>query len=287
MVMGGCDTHPASTPAASSQPTASTAATSQPAPTVPPSWSPAPTPPPENTATATAVPSPSPLAEESFSFAVAGDSWKDNPIFREIIARANGEGDAFLVIVGDITPQGLPEQYKEFQDVIADSGIPVYAVPGNHDILNGGLQEFLKLYPQRYSFDRGRAHFALVDDSEGNLAEADFRWLEVDLAQTNQPVKFVFVHIPPLLWNDGENGEAGEGASAFTALMEKYHVNYVFCGDLHAFRRFTENGVNYVITGGAGSPLHLPPPLGGYYHFVRVKIEGTKIQDEVIRVEGK
>lgn len=249
---------------------------------------------------ATAKPDPSPTLEpiarytptpgssggERFSFAVAGDSWKDNPVFREIIARANSEGDAFLVVVGDMTPQGLPEQYHEFQNVIAKSRIPVYAVPGNHDILNGGLQEFLKLYPQRYSFDRGLAHFTMVDNSQGSLAETDLQWLEADLALTTQPLKFVFAHVPPFLLREGNQDEIRAGASAFTGLMARNRVAYVFSGDLHAFRRFSQDGVNYIISGGAGSPLHLPPALGGYYHFVRVTVENATATDEIIRVEG-
>lgn len=235
---------------------------------------------------ATSTPTPASPESPQFSFAVAGDSWKDNPVFREIISRANSEGDAFLVVVGDITTQGLPEQYQEFQNVIANSEIPVYAVPGNHDILNGGLQEFLKLYPQRYSFDHGRAHFAMVDNSQGSLAEADLQWLEGDLAHTDRPLKFVFAHIPPLLLSEGNNGEVRVGALAFTGLMAKSGVAYVFSGDLHAFRRFTQDGVNYIITGGAGSPLHLPPALGGYYHFVKVTVGSNRVTDEVIRVEG-
>jgi hypothetical protein len=242
------------------------------------------TPPATATAPKTLV-SPEPeLQAPEFSFAVCGDSWKDNPVFREIIARANAEGDAFLVVVGDITPQGLPDQFAEFESVVAASKIPVYAVPGNHDVLNNGLDEFVKLYPEHYSFDHELAHFAMVDDSGGMVPQGELEWLEKDLAATTQPVKFVFLHVPPILFSNTPQ-PAGSPEPPFLKLMEQYRVADVFSGDLHAFRRFRNNQVNYIITGGAGSPLHLPSALGGYYHFVRVTVHGGSVSDEVIPIE--
>ncbi|NIR41688.1 MAG: hypothetical protein GWN79_27310, partial [Actinobacteria bacterium] len=42
-------------------------------------------------------------------------------------------GARLLVIKGDITEDGRPEQWELFDELLADSPIPVMAIPGNHD----------------------------------------------------------------------------------------------------------------------------------------------------------
>src|SRR3954467_5344816 len=51
---------------------------------------------------------------------------------REAFARLEGEADLVL-LAGDLTTHGEPEQAAVLADAVADLDIPVFAVLGNHD----------------------------------------------------------------------------------------------------------------------------------------------------------
>ena len=44
------------------------------------------------------------------------------------------------------------------------------------------------------------------------------------------------------------------------------------------------DGVVYIITAGAGAPLYAAPEDGGFYHFVKVTVQGDRVTDEVVRI---
>lgn len=51
------------------------------------------------------------------------------------VSEAQAWGAELLVIKGDITEFGLPEEWELFDELLADIQIPVLAIPGNHDTL--------------------------------------------------------------------------------------------------------------------------------------------------------
>jgi hypothetical protein len=61
------------------------------------------------------------------------------------------------------------------------------------------------------------------------------------------------------------------------------HV-YVFAGHIRAYDQTTRDGVIYVISGGGGAPLSRSEDQGGFYHYVRVSVNGTDIQTEARRL---
>jgi carbamate kinase len=47
------------------------------------------------------------------------------------------------------------------------------------------------------------------------------------------------------------------------------------------------DGVVHVISGGGGAPVYDREENGGFFHFVRVTVDGDKISAEVIDINGK
>ncbi|HMA35629.1 MAG TPA: metallophosphoesterase [Chloroflexia bacterium] len=222
-----------------------------------------------------------------WTFAVVGDTWKDTPMLRYILHDAVAHHDSLLVDLGDLTPQGRPEQLAEFARLARGAGLPVYAVPGNHDVAwSQNTQPFEQFWPRHQSFDYRNAHFTIADDSAVTFSRAELAWVAADLAATAQPLKFVFVHVPPLMpYPVPAESALQAGGPEFSALMEQYQVTTVFAGHLHAYTRLERNGVPYVITGGGGEPLHVPALLGGRYHYVRVAVQGTTTQETMIALD--
>ena len=229
-----------------------------------------------------------PGAAPDWTFAVVGDTWKDTPMLRYILGDAAAAGDALLIDLGDLTPQGRPEQLADFARLAQGGALPVYPVPGNHDIAwSKTTGPFSQFWPRHQSFDIRNAHFTLADNSGVTFTPAELAWIEADLTASTRPLKFVFMHVPAVMPYPVPSESALQGGGPeFVALMAKYHVTAVYAGHLHAYSRTEQDGVTYVITGGGGEPLHLPAFLGGSYHYVRVEIRGSVATDSIIGLAG-
>ncbi|MBU0672310.1 MAG: hypothetical protein KJ732_04690, partial [Candidatus Margulisbacteria bacterium] len=68
------------------------------------------------------------------------------------------------------------------------------------------------------------------------------------------------------------------------ALFEKYQVDYVIAGHIHGYARAERRGIVYVVSGGAGAPLYLPADFGGFYHYVRIDVNGEMITDRTVKI---
>ncbi len=274
---------PAPQPAPTLPPAAQTANRTA-APTAGPSATPAPLP------TMTPVPlAARPTLDPSattYSFAVIGES-ADNPdVYKALLNQIVADGNSFLIHLGNMTAKGSAAEFQAWRESMADFPLPVYTVPGNQDAPDGSLANYLAFTGApgpHYSFDIGQVHFAVADASRGYLVAEETAWLDADLAATQKPVKIVALHYPP--FDPRGSGQVlTMGNEAFTTLMRHRGVRYVFAGHIRAYDQSTRDGVIYVISGGGGAPLSRSADQGGFYHYVRVSVNGTDVQTEVRRL---
>lgn len=227
-------------------------------------------------------------AKGNFSFAVCGDSRNGDEIYSQILSKVMADRSDFLVNTGDLVSNGSPDNFAAFRGLMRAFTKPFYPVPGNHDLYAGQLTEFLRLTPggqPHYSFDYGRAHFAIANSSLGDLSPLELGWLDNDLSTSAQPLKMIFLHHPPF---DPQRGShvLVRGGAELVSLATRHQVKYVFAGHIHGYARETRGGVTYIVTGGGGAPLYYPPENGGFYHYVRVSVMGEEVRDEVVRVSA-
>lgn len=174
-------------------------------------------------------------------------------------ARALPVRPDFVIHTGDITHLATPEQFDLAQQMLAEFGVPVHAVPGEHDIVDGAdPRPFLGRFGKGaagegwYSFDAGDAHFvALVNAIElgdrgmGTLGDAQLAWLKNDLAgrSASTPI-VVFAHFP--LWElypDWGWGTA-DGARAL-ALLKRFGSVTVLNGHIHQVQQTVEGHMTF------------------------------------------
>jgi len=219
-------------------------------------------------------------------FAVCGDSVDNFQIYSRILRQVANDGSLFLIHTGSLVSTGSEPDFQEFAEVMADFPLSFYPVPGDRDYYQGTLDNFLYYSGApdvHYSFDYGAVHFALADNGLGDMTLQELAWLRADLAATRQPVKMVFLHYPP--FDPADNTSTmRSGGEEFMALMEEQQVDYVFAGHIHAYGAQERNGVHYIVTGGAGAPLDREPGEGGFYHYVRVTLQGAKVTVEAVPV---
>lgn len=253
---------------------------------------------------ASLVPDPT-MDSLSSKIAVLGDSRDGYDTFKDMVERVNAEPVLFAIDNGDLVFSGKANQYRLFDHIVSQSNKTVCLVPGNHDIRKNGRETYELLYgPPYYSFDVGPNHYAFVDSSTGwatktAIPDAQYTWLEQDLAKAEGKRLFVITHIPPndpreeltrresAPYFDGmdqddnllekkieainDQKKLAHGfptkteADRFEGLMEKHGVTAVFLSHIHSYFDFTKNGVRYIITGGTGAELLTKD---SYYHFL-------------------
>lgn len=162
-----------------------------------------------------------------------------------------------LMLLGDnVYPAGDPERlqatvYEPFGPLF-DSGTDLFAILGNHDIMDGSGDaqlEALGMPGRWYAVERGDmlgiALDSTIPDDPDQLA-----WLEQTLANSDAKWKLVGLHHPP--YSSGYHGSNEAARSAFVPLFERYGVQIVFAGHEHDYQRTDPiNGVTYIVTGAA------------------------------------
>ncbi len=229
-------------------------------------------------------------------FAVLADAgWGEKEQWA-VARRLAVEAPPFLLFAGDVTyPSGADQEYDDgyfrpYGELL--SRMPVYIAVGNHDygnyrLLRGAGAEWIRdnfflihRLPRQhppassgrtyYSFDRGPAHFVVLDSNRVLPVAAapplhpgspQWRWLEEDLAGSKALWKFVLMHVP--VYSSGQHRSMDALARWLAPLFERHGVDVVFQGHDHDYERTfpivggrrSEKGPVYVTAGIGGAPL--------------------------------
>ncbi|MCC6533072.1 MAG: phosphodiesterase [Burkholderiales bacterium] len=153
-----------------------------------------------------------------------------------------------LLLTGDLADRGTPEAYAALRRVLAPLAMPIYAIPGNHDLREPLRQAFLDCdwMPRApgsricYRVDLGALVLIALDslieaEDPGCLGAAQLDWLRARLDESSPRPVIVMVHHPPV-----DSGIAAmdairlQDADALGALIERHrNVERIVCGHLH------------------------------------------------------
>ena len=177
--------------------------------------------------------------------------------------------DAVLV-TGDITDHGAPEEYVQARDLLAALPGPVLTCPGNHDARSTYRTVFLGGEPGDEPVNQvhevGGAVFAMCDTTipgrgDGYLDDATLAWLDdvVAAAPDGAPV-FVCCHHPPvLLHSTYVDPIRQQGGDRLAALLDRRpQVTALLCGHAHTPAATTFAGRPLLVAPGVVSTLRLP-----------------------------
>src|SRR3954468_14100520 len=179
---------------------------------------------------------------------------------RAAIAKINAapEPPAFVLHTGDLTHLSKPAEFDTVQQVLSELSVPVFYVPGEHDVLVDDGASYLQRFGQGtqgrgwYSFDQGGVHFiALVNvvnlkaGGLGTLGAEQLEWLERDVKhlKSSTPI-VVFAHIP--LWSVyPEWGWATEDSTRALAYLKRFGSVSVLNGHIHQVMQKVEGHVTF------------------------------------------
>jgi predicted MPP superfamily phosphohydrolase len=202
---------------------------------------------------------------------VRPDAPGQSQVFTEHLAQIEAGDYAFVIHNGDLMEEPSAWAARAFRTMASMLSIPIYLVPGNHDVYNphlGGVEapwwaelavdsrleaQYRTWFgPNWYAFSYQGVGFvafdSLIVNSGLSEEEAQWDWLEGTLAElaARRPDHLVlFTHLPLFIHDPYEQLDptdfrnrylvlAPPGRDRLLRLVRRYHVDAVLTGHLHA-----------------------------------------------------
>ena len=172
--------------------------------------------------------------------------------------KADPEPPAFVLHTGDLTHLSKPAEFDTLQQVLSELSVPVFYVPGEHDVLADDGKSFLQRYGKGtlgagwHSFDKDGVHFiGLVNVVDlkagglGTLGRDQLEWLEKDVRhlKSSTPI-VVFAHIP--LWSVyPEWGWGTDDSERALSHLKRFGSVSVLNGHIHQVMQKIEGHVTF------------------------------------------
>ena len=165
---------------------------------------------------------------------------------------------SFVLHTGDLTHLSKPAEFDTLHQVLTELSLPVFYVPGEHDVLGDDGKSYLERFGKNtrgdgwYSFDHAGTHFIglvnvlnLKPGGLGFLGGEQLEWLERDVKglSSSTPV-VVFAHIP--LWSVyPEWGWGTDDSAQALSYLKRFGSVAVLNGHIHQVMRKVEGNVTF------------------------------------------
>lgn len=178
-----------------------------------------------------------------------------------IIKLINQEKDIdFVIILGDMTQDRMPEEIEKFNYMTSKLEPKVYYVFGNHDRYKTGGHYFMTHYhPCVYhSFKhKGDLFIALNTSGQFRLSDIQSRWLNALFNERDKYKRvFILTHVPlydpePIIRENGLLSAMNDPifVENITDLIRDKKVNYVIAGHTHRNKSYIYKGVMHIQAG--------------------------------------
>ena len=215
---------------------------------------------------------------------------RSDTLMQKAVQAVNALKPSLVFVTGDL----VNDPYDAVQDSIyrariAEVEVPVYVLPGNHDIAPFNEENhahFLDLRGyDRFSFRQNGCAFIGIDtnciqDGAEAFAAEQLSWLRTQLAAAKGArYTFVFLHCPVIRETLDERDDNFNFSPAnrqlYLSLFKEYGVDAVFAGHTHQDYVGEYEGIRLYTAGPVGNAL------GGSksgYHVIRVGADGFEVE---------
>ncbi|WP_297067550.1 metallophosphoesterase [Thermococcus sp.] len=172
---------------------------------------------------------------------ITGDAAYKGYAFDLIAEEINRGSFDFVIHTGDVTNQGLREEYERAAYELKKLWKPVVVIPGNHDVRNVGYKLFEKFIgPPNGVFEFENGVLIWVDStipdlSDGRIGTYKFKWLKEKLEEySGRRIKIVAAHhhLVPLP-DTGRERNVLYNAGDVLDLFIRHDVTLYTCGHKH------------------------------------------------------
>jgi 3',5'-cyclic-AMP phosphodiesterase len=174
---------------------------------------------------------------------VGGGRYREE-LLRTAIEEINEASPDLVVVAGDLTDDGFPDQYPVAETELAAIACPeIVRVPGNHDARNVGYLRFEETFGARDSrrrLDVAGTDVALVavdsskpDIDEGEIGREHYAWIEEGFAgEADLRVFVCHHHLMPVPGTGRERNQVLDAGDVL-ALLRRSSVDLVLSGHRH------------------------------------------------------
>ncbi|BDS11882.1 PKD domain-containing protein [Aureispira anguillae] len=258
--------------------------------------------------------------EDKVSFLAYGDCGYNNTMQNQVGGLMEQEAVDFALVTGDID-QNIGDNYDGiffgvYKDMLKQNCH--FTCIGNHDTYADNAATYLDAFylfsnnpantERYYSFEWGDAKFVCLDANlDYTIGSAQHNWMLDEFKCNDKKWLFIFFHQPP--WTNAWSLDYYVPFSPYflyqgdedmrTDLVpefEKYGVDFVVNGHSHCYQRGAMNGVQYLVTGGAGASTldantnsNAPNLSVEIYenHYIRFDINGDTAKYVMINNNGQ
>ena len=168
------------------------------------------------------------------------------------------EQPSFILHTGDLTHLSKPAEFDTLQQVLSEVSLPVFYVPGEHDVLEDEGKSYLQRFGKGthgagwQSFDKNGVHFIglvnvvnLKAGGLGSLGKEQLDWLEKDVKRLKSSTPIVvFAHIP--LWSVyPEWGWGTDDSAEALSYLKRFGSVSVLNGHIHQVMQKVEGNVTF------------------------------------------
>ena len=222
-----------------------------------------------------------------------GGARHDDSLLRTAIAEVNGAEPDLVVIAGDITDEGYPDQYELARERLSALACPrVVVVPGNHDARHVGYLQFERTFGARdtqLGLSAGGTQLALVavdsskpDVDEGEIGREHYAWIDEGFAGSADLRVFVcHHHLMPIPGTGRERNQVLDAGDVL-AVLRRSGVNLVLAGHRHVPYVWPVAGM-LLVHSGTACTLRTRAFTEPAYNLIRVEPDRVSVE---LRVPG-
>jgi predicted phosphodiesterase len=181
----------------------------------------------------------------------------------KITALIRSKKPDFSIYGGDICSSGAYRSFKyEFftgPELDLISRVPFFLSPGNHEGWSDNTKAFTRPpdsssgTPEYYSFDRGAAHFLILNtETDFSRESRQYKFAVSDLANTKKKWKIAVFHKPAYAQGGDWFGEPNPTRALADAVLSPGGVQLVFSGHMHYYQHNYAHGTHYLVVSPAG-----------------------------------
>jgi len=162
-------------------------------------------------------------------------------VFEKVIDEINLLKPEAVVITGDLTNEGLVEQYEKCKKMISQINVEkIIAISGNHDYRNTGYLLFKKYFPFKTENDLGNDVVLITlnstrpDRDAGEVGYQQTLWLERTLKKYENKFKIVAMHhhLIGIPTTGSDRLTVIDAGDVLRTVLDS-NVNLVLCGHKH------------------------------------------------------
>jgi len=161
-----------------------------------------------------------------------------------------------VVVTGDLVQDDSPYAYDHFRTLLGELGLPVYCVPGNHDVLPL-MRDALSKPPFFYCDSVERENWLIIgldscviDQAGGSMSDDELTRLDQAIAKSNAENVMVCLHHPPVdmgsKWLDSVGLD--NGVDVLKRLTESGKVKLAVSGHVHQASDVDHYGIRIITT---------------------------------------